>query len=353
MSDQTAQNENGDRDSKLVIVEDTFPNGEPAFDYWRTVCRPVFEAMPRTPLTQFRLATRFAKVDKLIFNQVAFSAMRYVRSPEVVRGGESDHVTLHLPRVGVERGVLSGHKVRMSPDRVTLCDWAHPYETSAEETEKLGILVPRERIEAIDWVYRSSPTLNWSRTTGSGRALARLCLETWEGLPNAAESDAPALADKLVELVNGLIYDTRHGRQPRTPRCSGETQADAMKRYLEEHLDDPDLGPEMLARVFRVSRATVYRNFAVPGGIKGYIQDHRLARCYRELASPKHSFKHIYEVHERWGFFNASYFHRIFKERYGKSPAEVALEGRAVLSRGHTRAREFSHSIRRLHQWLE
>ncbi len=341
-----------DPSPKLVEVVDATPSDASKFDYWRAVGSPLFDVLPRAPVRQFRFESKFARIDGLIFGQQAFSASRYVRSDRLARTGETDVVNLHLPLIGQERGVHAGDEVLLSPDRVTLSDWAHPFETSADDTEKLGVIVPRELLDDMDWIHEGAPTLEWPLASNPGRAVARHWLETWRRLPGTTEQEASEAAANLIELINGLVYDLRTGRVQKTPRCSGESELSSMIRFIEENLHRPAFGPDDVANAFRCSRATLYRHFSVPGGVKGYIQDLRLAGCHRDLSSKWVPSHRVYKISQRWGFHNQPYFHRIFKERYGKSPLEVVRDTeieRMILKEKHF---EESRTIQQLHQWL-
>ncbi|MEM1166873.1 MAG: helix-turn-helix domain-containing protein [Planctomycetota bacterium] len=328
--------------------------GRGAYEQWRDAGRVVFDVHPRVELPSFYAASAFYQVDGLVFAWNSFAACTYTRDHGHVRSSDTDHITLHMPLVGRERGVAGDTVFEMRPGRITLQDWAHRYSSASETTTKLGLVIPRDRLERAAWIHAESPVIEWDTTTGMGRAIANIWQKTWHRLSASSEHDAPQLSVDVLEVLNTAIADIAGGRDdpshyepPQTTRPIPTLSA--MKRFIDTHLRHPQLGADMLADEFHCSRATVYRHFDWPGGVIAYIRDQRLARCFAELASPTvDRSARVYEVAERWGFRRASHFARIFKDRYGRTPSGVvrAARIRAAVAGDHT-------EIEALHAWLD
>jgi AraC family transcriptional activator of tynA and feaB len=98
--------------------------------------------------------------------------------------------------------------------------------------------------------------------------------------------------------------------------------------YIAEHLADPGLGPEAIARAHFVSTRQLHRLFARQGTtVTQRIRTHRLERCRRELLDPR-SATSITGISRRWGFTDLPSFSRAFRNAYGATPS-------AYRSRGH------------------
>ncbi len=101
------------------------------------------------------------------------------------------------------------------------------------------------------------------------------------------------------------------------------TREAAVRAYIEDHLNDPELGVDQLCRVFAMSRRTVYRMFAGDGGVARYLTERRLARAFGELSAASPSRGLIYAVAERNGFVDQNHFSRLFRNRYHIAPSEA------------------------------
>jgi AraC-like DNA-binding protein len=334
-----------------IVVSDGEASGPDAFELWHETARPIFEPRPAAPLPSYRYASEFYDVDGLIFSRVAFSPTSYDRSREHVRGGEHDFITLHLPLSGAERGVVDGEPLAFAPDRITLQDWSRPYATTAEATEKIGIIIPRDRIEASDWIHERRPTMSWALRASHGRLLAGAVLSTWSQLPRADQSEAPHLAAGLLGMLNGLVGAEVRG-SGRAPVESGGATLGAMRRWLDERLHVPGLDAEALADAFHCSRSTVYRVFADSPGVAAYIREQRLRRCHEELTNPTAQGRRVYEIAERWGFRSSSHFNRVFKDAFGLSPSESAHLAGPGDDTTTTTPTDLARPIDSLHAWL-
>jgi len=104
---------------------------------------------------------------------------------------------------------------------------------------------------------------------------------------------------------------------------------EAMRAYIDAHLTDPALTPELLRRNFGCSRATLYRYFAPVGGVAQYIRRARLQGVYWQLLSSDER-ETVAALSLRWGFGDPSHFCRLFRKTFGATPSEIREMGRAM-----------------------
>lgn len=112
-----------------------------------------------------------------------------------------------------------------------------------------------------------------------------------------------------------------------------------VRRYVEAHLDDPNLSANSVLQSLRLSRASVYRLFAHEGGLAVYISNRRL----REAAGQLVRFPHVpvKDIAYGLGFNNASSFTRAFRRTYDMAPQE--LHGYVqLLGQGQARSENYS-----------
>ncbi len=145
-------------------------------------------------------------------------------------------------------------------------------------------------------------------------SLARTVVEG-EGL---SSRDAEGAAEMLLPLLRS--HEDEEGPHNATPRF--EMLLVRMQRYVMEHLRDPELGPEQIARAHYVSTRYVHKLFAASGaGVSAWIREQRLEGAAGELRqSPEAS---IAAVAARWGYLNPASFSRAFREKHGCAPRDV------------------------------
>ena len=96
------------------------------------------------------------------------------------------------------------------------------------------------------------------------------------------------------------------------------------KRSLAEQVIEERLGSAMLTvanlcRWTGMSRSSLYRLFDADGGVQAYIRDQRLARVAAELRLVTTG--RVADIAERWGFCDAAYLARVFREVHGMTPS--------------------------------
>ncbi len=124
-----------------------------------------------------------------------------------------------------------------------------------------------------------------------------------------------------VEIPQISRYLAKHGQ---------ESRAEAVRAYIEDHLDDPDLGVDRLCRRFALSRRTVYRMFADDGGVGRYLTERRLARAFGALGAASPSRGLINAVALDCGFDDQRRFRRLFRQRFAIAPSDAVGLGSAV-----------------------
>lgn len=91
--------------------------------------------------------------------------------------------------------------------------------------------------------------------------------------------------------------------------------------YIIENVQDPQLGVDSIAALFNLSRMQVYRKIKALSG-KSVVEFIRMVRVKQALALMEtHKFT-LSEIAYQTGFNSSSYFSRVFKEEYGKTPSE-------------------------------
>ncbi|MFF7335620.1 helix-turn-helix domain-containing protein [Streptomyces sp. NPDC008150] len=132
------------------------------------------------------------------------------------------------------------------------------------------------------------------------------------------------LARNAVDLVAVLVTQLLDGM----PRVAGSREGDGaaallarVRVFVEEHLADPDLSPETIARAHHISVRHLHKLFQGEGVTVGrWIRSRRLESCRRDLGGPAGRRPTVAAVAHRWGFTSPSHFSRAFRDAYGMSP---------------------------------
>jgi AraC-like DNA-binding protein len=300
----------------------------------------------------FESGFSFVDVGGLVFNRVRYSEANFKRAWHHIRGSADSPFVLHLILSGGESGLAGKHgehQLEMRPDRIVLSDWAIPYVSKADATDQISVAIPRGFIENSELIAGKHPVVSWSLSTGPGRLLADALTGVWDTLPQLDAADGPKVAAGFMGLLNGLL--TGPGKLP-----SDVVTLAMMKTCLRQHLHDPECGAQTLLNRFPHSRASIYRLFAPHGGVQNFVREERLRAAYAEIASGSSVGELIAKLAWKWGYSDASHFHRAFKRRFELTPGEVAEsftgqtpDGPQI---GSIDAPPLEGSMETLHKWL-
>ncbi len=99
-------------------------------------------------------------------------------------------------------------------------------------------------------------------------------------------------------------------------------------QVIELHLGTPGLSPRLIAKFTGISLRYLQALFAKAGETPNqYIRRRRLERACQDLTDTRYAHQSITEISLRWGFADAAYFSRVFREAYAVSPSEYRYSG--------------------------
>lgn len=299
---------------------------EERFRAWLDYMSPVHEIRPlqQPPLASPTVSSRGWDVDGLLVTDLAFTPIKFRRRPDAGR------ILVRLYQSGHSRGVLGREAYSTAPGEIHVFDQTLACDGDSRGAQTMkSIYVPYQAVGYRPGQHRGH--IRVCPQTATGRILGQSIELLLAALPDADATEAPVLASGFCGLVQGLLL--RAGPAANDSADFHATRRQAMRRYLEEHLADPELGVEKLCAVFFVSRATVYRDFAEEGGVARFVTRRRLERAYQELAAGAPERGRVHRVAERWGFTSQYHFSRLFRQQFDVAPSDICASVPLTVSR--------------------
>lgn len=300
-------------------------------DYWREVTRPFCETLrsERADAPPLEGTMLIRNVAGLTLGSTKFNAQRYVRNKRTIAQGGLDHYLIHVLVAGSIHGNFAGRDVVAAPGSICVIDLARTYECDVDAGVRLATTVPRAGIETL----LGSRDLH-GFVLKPGLPITRLLVEYLRGLhavsADLSASEDIAVQDALVTLLTaGLASAPPAQAEPKS--VLGRALRERLLAYIENHLAQPELGPELLAQRFRISRAHLYRAFAEDGGIVSVIRSRRLNASYRALIDPSKATWTTAKIATDSGFSDVGKFRKAFTASFGVSPDDARAQGRFVV----------------------
>jgi AraC-like DNA-binding protein len=217
-----------------------------------------------------------------------------------------------------------GRTARLVAGDWSVCDSSEPYTlTGPFASERLVLLIPATRIERGIDLHTVT-----ARVFSSASGVSRLAFvaANWliEEISSLKMVRADDLAESLSRLMNLAIYEGTR-QQPIIP--VQRTLRDRIREYVAQHLHDPELSLDSIARDLNASTRSLHRALSeIDGSLHNLIWHARLERCREDLRNPEKSQQSIATIAQAWGFKNPTHFSRAFRTRYGMSARETRRE---------------------------
>jgi AraC-like DNA-binding protein len=266
----------------------------------------------------------------------------YHRTPRAIARDGRDMLMVQFYQQGECRFVEVAPEAVARPGDLVVTDMAHPVRTQETAFLNINLFVPRPLLANMlrvpdtggSRVFRGDDPL-----VGLARAHLQEVSRTVPRLPAAAANDVLSASLQLVAAaMNGAVNDQT------VPGVRAELGVQ-MRRHIAAHLDDT-ISPEDLAVRFGVSRATVYRLFAVDGGVRRYMRRRRLLDARLALVDPGRRHLSVGLIGDRVGYAHPQDFVRAYRREFGLSPGAEREQAR-------TEARSRPQTAPTSWQWVD
>ncbi|MDN5857958.1 MAG: helix-turn-helix domain-containing protein [Pseudonocardia sp.] len=288
---------------------------------WRDMLREHFVALDVTDAdvdSPFASEVRSTLLGNLSASEVRSAPQSCVRTGRLARDGDA---YLQVGILARGRAVVEqdGREAALEPGRFVVYETDRPFTWHFPDPWQLLVLTwPRHLVDLGADASRAATarTLGEDRLGGIiGRTLTEIVLR-----PPELVDDGHRLAGELAALV-GMMLGTHDDDGP----VSTAGAADLRRRvasYVADHVEDPDLGVESIARAHFVSVRGLHRAFAGAGLTVGsLIRRLRLAHARQRLTSPRDAHLSVTEIAHACGFADLPTFSHGFKQVYHESPS--------------------------------
>jgi AraC-like DNA-binding protein len=287
------------------------------FEEWLSFARPFFDVIPIGRSDAFRARATSRRIGRLIVSDVGFDAAIFIRDPVKLKEFDTEFLLLETYDRGNNRGRSGDLVTSLDTHAIHVFDMARPWRTQSTSVACRSVVIPYDVIG-----YDPSRQPAYARLPADSPRNAMLLAgmgALFDAGPDLEAKDEEALCGSFAALVKRLMFNQRD-REVESEHAG--RQGLFLRRYIDERLGEPDLGPQRVCDALGVSRSALYRMFSQEGGVRRYIIGRRLDRCFDELRQrvPKRGL--VSEVAERWGFLDAKSFNRAFRGRFGIAPSD-------------------------------
>lgn len=288
-------------------------------EVWRAIVGAHYDvALDSAASPGFGISLQTYRLDTLITARLSGSPRVARRGLTPRRSGTGNFIKLRVNEAGACDVHFEHDRHRLGPGAVHILDHACGRIERHDRHRTLSVWIPHA---ALDWRTGERPALLSLPFGAAGGLMLRDAMQgLYAAAPIATGREPAALAAGFSGLARGILDGAALTEQEPEIRAA---RIRSMRRFLDERLQDPDLGPEALLQAFGAARATIYRDFAEAGGVARYIRTRRLERAFDELAAAAPERGLVRRVAERWCFSSVAHFSEAFRETHGCTPGSV------------------------------
>lgn len=224
----------------------------------------------------------------------------------------------------------SAYRNEVTPGQFTFVATNRPFQI-AQYAGKQGVfstlqaMVPgallRMHLPYIDDLSNKSFPVN----AGIGRITTELLEACMRDGAMLSTPGADEMGSALLNMITGTAQwaAASCGTRVSVSEASAKRILVQAKSFIDNHLDDPALDTDMVARNCQISIRYLQAIFnASDESVAAYIREKRLTLCRDALKSPKMATRTITEIAGQWGFEDISQFGRAYKKLFGITPRQ-------------------------------
>jgi AraC-like DNA-binding protein len=279
-----------------------------------THCRPTGKVRTRLHYWKFGTHDLFLAQGPGLRLTRAQAQLR-IAAPEVIRLGFQVNGSYTLSADGHDEANSAGHLNFI--DQALPCEFTQYGDRASTASleisyDELGF--PVDQVRKAGRMLASSPMYSLVRVHMAGLCQRADVL--------AAATSAATIGDATLELVRAMLASAGQDDLHRNI-VMHEALYTRIMTYMQQHLTDPCLAPDQIARAHHISVRQLYKLWAHNEVSLGeWITAERLEGARQALTAPSSMPATIRAIAHRWGFADSTHFSRRFRGAYGMSPRE-------------------------------
>ncbi|MEV0232671.1 helix-turn-helix domain-containing protein [Nonomuraea sp. NPDC050786] len=309
----------------IVFRSEDLP-ADQRFEAWRELASrtPAPLAVRSDHEHDFRATFRALDLDAAYVTSALVPSLRAHRNSRMIRQSDPEHYQMELALHGSFGVCQAGREALISRHELVLHSSSRPFmawSTGKGVVSGIAVRVPRALLPLPAAQADRLLARPLRGRDGIGALLAGFltCLDM-DGYGYRL-SDATRLGTILIDLVTALFAHELDAESAVPPESRHRTLLLRIQAFIQQHLHDPNLTPEMIAAAHHISVRQLYRLFEQEHcTVVSWIRHQRLEGARRDLADPLQRSTPIHAIAARWAFSHPADFSRAFRAAYGEAP---------------------------------
>lgn len=293
---------------------------------WTAIAGSRFVPLRLLGVEPFSGSISWREIDDTCITEIAASAHRVLRTPELVSPTDPRHFKVSLQLEGVGAVAQDGRTALMRPGDIAIYDTSRPYTLEFPDRMRCVVMAfPQEKFDVPASLIRRITAVRLPGDDGVGALLSPFLRHLGESLGEWSGVTGLRILRASLDLLTALVY-AQLAEQHDHWGESGRAEMRAFRVYIDDHLGDPQLSASTVAKAHYISVRYLQYLFSEEGTtVSEYIRSRRMEHCAIDLSDPAQADLSVQQIAHRWGFADASHFSKVFKRRFGSSPRQFRL----------------------------
>lgn len=274
-----------------------------------------YETVPEEP---FAAAMDWLDLGTLGIGHAVFTSQQWERTRQKAARDDNDDFVINVRHAGAAIFEMDGREAIAPTGSIVIADMARPKHHFSEASISTGMALKRADVERL---FPSTRALHGHVVAPEHAALLVSHLALLRGqAEHMPAASGPMLAQTILDLLSVSVAASFAVRPVDRDRHERALRVQ-LRDEIERNLGSPSLTVARLSRSLGVSRSTLYRLLQDEGGVQAYVRTRRLEKVAEALRR-EGGRGTIAALAERWGFCDAAYLGRAFRETYGMTPGD-------------------------------
>lgn len=297
-----------------------------SFEGWRRKVSDEFVKLTLEPenVGVFRGSLRAIEFGDLLMANLWHDPLKVSRSAGQAQGDVEHFYKITVQLDGYSIIAQDDRESALAPGDFTIYTTERPFTvTTPASARSLVIAVPIETMRMPGRLMDQITAVRVSGRTGLGVVASKFMTGLDEGLGKRAILPSRELADSVLSVLRSTLTHEFGESLAAGDESTGAT----ILAYIEQRLGDPEFSQDEVASAHHISVRQLQRIFQEQGTtFSQWVQSRRLEQIRRELERAGQPGAGVHDIAITWGIHDASYFSRLFKQRYGMTPTEYRFE---------------------------
>ncbi|MFF0018441.1 helix-turn-helix domain-containing protein [Streptomyces sp. NPDC005374] len=257
------------------------------------------------------------------------------RTPKLIR--QADTGVLKLACIVSGGGVITkdGQSADQGVGDLILHDTSRPYRAEFAPTvpahQLLLLRFPRSLLPLPERDLRRLSGVRIPGAQGIGALSSQFLLQLARHLHELSPSDTARLSALTLDVLTMALAEALDSTGTVPPDTRQRALMAQIHAFIQRNLGDANLTPDAIATAHHISLRYLHKLFQQDGHtVAGWVREHRLEQCRRDLTDPRLAGRPIHAIAARWAFASPAYFSQAFRSAFGLSPRQYRQQATTV-----------------------